>query len=275
MQKTICCKGRLVSLEKPLVMGILNVTEDSFYDGGEHLHNYLQHTEQLLAEGADIIDVGFVSTRPGAREMSEDEELKKCDKILGDLIKIFPNILFSLDTWRASVARLGIHMGAAIINDVSGGMFDPAMFDTVAELQVPYILMHTTGKPDVMQQQTQYKDFIKDIYYYLSQRIDNLRMRNVKDIIVDLGFGFGKTLEQNYRLLHELPTFQSLDCPILVALSRKSMLYKLTGCTPAEALPATIAANTLALQQGANLLRVHDVKAAKDAIAVWEAFRRQ
>lgn len=274
MQKTICCKGKLLSLERPLVMGILNVTEDSFYDGGKHLQNYLQHAETLLEEGADIIDLGFVSTRPGAHEITLDEELKKCDKVFGDLIKTFPNTLFSIDTWRATVARMSVEMGAAIINDVSGGSFDPDMFNTVAELQVPYILMHTSGKPDIMQQKTDYGDLIGDIYLYFSQRIEKLRMLNVKDIIIDPGFGFGKTLEQNYQLLHKVSTFLSLECPVLVALSRKSMLYRLTNGTANEALPSTIAANILALQQGASLLRVHDVKATKDAIAVWEAFNR-
>ena len=274
MQATICCKGKLISTHLPLVMGILNVTGDSFYDGGNYQTEaqYLKHTEEMLSEGADVIDVGLVSTRPGAKELEEEEELRRCEQVVTTLTRQFPETLFSLDTWRASVARLGVELGVSVINDISGGTFDPDMFETVAALQVPYILTHTPGKPEVMQQRTQYQDVVQEVYLFLSQRIRQLRSLNVKDIIVDLGFGFGKTLEQNYLLLKNMSAFLSLGCPILTALSRKSMLYKLTGNGPEEALPATVAAHTIALLQDSRLLRVHDVKAAKDCIQVWKAF---
>lgn len=273
MQKTICCKGKLLSLEKPLIMGILNVTADSFYDGGRYLEDgaMLQQAEKLLSEGADILDIGCVSTRPGAADMPEADELRVAEHAVQQILAHFPEAVISVDTWRASVARRCAGAGASLINDISGGEFDAEMFPTIAALQLPYILMHTPSKPGDMQQHTAYTDIVQSVYLYLSTRLQQLRRLNVKDVILDVGFCFGKTVEQNYTLLQHFRVFRTLDCPLLCALSRKSMLYKTIGGTPADALQATVAAHVLALQQGAGLLRVHDVKAARDAIAVFSA----
>ena len=273
MDRQICCNGKLLTLEQPLVMGILNVTADSFYDGGRYNSekDWLEHAEQLLSEGADIIDVGCMSTRPGAKTLPEEEELRIADNVTRSLATHFPQAILSIDTWRASVARRTVENGVAIINDISGGDFDTEMFNTVADLKAPYILMHTSGTPDVMQQNTQYGNVVAEVFRYLSERLEKLRLLNVKDVIVDVGFGFGKTVEQNFELLRNFSVFKWLDCPLLCALSRKSMLYKTIGCTPEEALPATVAAHTIALQQGADMLRAHDVKAAKDAISIFKA----
>lgn len=273
MQKYICCRGKLLSIEKPLIMGILNVTADSFYDGGRYLEDgaMLRQAEKLLSEGADILDVGCVSTRPGAAEIPEATEVRTAENAIRRLSEHFPETILSIDTWRASVARACAEAGASIINDISGGDFDPAMFETVARLQVPYILTHTSGRPEVMQQHTGYADVVREVYLYLDERIRRLHLLNVKDVIADVGFGFGKTIGQNYELLRNFHIFQTLDCPLLCALSRKSMLYKITGGTPADALEATVTAHVLALQQGARFLRVHDVRAAKDAMAIYNA----
>lgn len=276
MNHTLNCKGHLISLEHPLVMGILNVTEDSFYDGGRYFGDekkYLSRVEQLLNEGADIIDIGVMSTRPNAIELPEEEELKRVKEVISSVVKHFPKIILSVDTWRANVARLAVDMGASIINDISGGEFDPQMFPTVASLKVPYILMHTSGKPEVMQQKTVYENVVNDVFYYLSQRLQALNALNVSDVLIDVGFGFGKTIDQNYDLLRNLQTFQLLDCPLVLALSRKTMFWKLLNTTPEEALYATLAAESYALLQGVNILRVHDVKATKDIIKIIEKIK--
>ncbi|MGI6292200.1 MAG: dihydropteroate synthase [Bacteroidales bacterium] len=271
MENSINCRGHLLSLKEVSVMGILNVTEDSFFDGGRYYgkeKTYLERVENMLSEGADIIDIGAMSTRPNAIELSEEEEYNRVKEVINNIVKHFPNAILSIDTWRSEVARLAIDSGAAIINDISGGEFDPKMFDTVAQLKVPYILMHTSGKPEVMQQQTQYNDVVKDVYDYLSERLKCLYALNVTDVIIDVGFGFGKTIDQNYELLRNIAVFKTLDCPLLVALSRKTMFWKFLEITPAEALNATTIAHTYALLQGIHLLRVHDVKAAKEAIKI-------
>lgn len=276
MNHTINCKGHLISLEHPLVMGILNVTEDSFYDGGRYFGDekkYLGRVEQLLNEGADIIDIGVMSTRPNAIELPEEEELKRIKEVISSVVKHFPKAILSVDTWRANVARLAVEMGASIINDISGGEFDPQMFSTVADLKVPYILMHTSGKPEVMQQKTSYEDVVNDIFYYLSQRLQTLNALNISDVLIDVGFGFGKTIDQNYELLRNLQTFKLLDCPLVLALSRKTMFWKLLNTTPDETLYATLAAESYALLQGVNILRVHDVKATKDTIKIIEKIK--
>ncbi len=273
MPYTINCNGRLLSTERPLVMGILNITRDSFFDGGRHYEekDYIAQAEKMLAEGADIIDIGCMSTRPGAETLPEAEELRVAAAAVRNLHARFPEATLSIDTWRATVARAAVENGAAIINDISGGDFDTEMFPTVAALQVPYILMHTSGTPEVMLQRTQYDDVVKSVFRHLSERLERLRLLNVKDVIADVGFGFGKTVEQNYELLRNFGVFKSLGCPLLCALSRKSMLYKVTGGTPSDALEATVAAHTIALIQGADMLRAHDVKAARDAIRIVEA----
>ena len=276
MNHTLNCKGYLISLEHPLVMGILNITEDSFYDGGRYFGDekkYLSRVEQLLNEGADIIDIGVMSTRPNAIELPEEEELKRVKEVISSVVKHFPKIILSVDTWRANVARLAVDMGASIINDISGGEFDPQMFPTVANLKVPYILMHTSGKPEVMQQKTVYENVVNDVFYYLSQRLQALNALNVSDVLIDVGFGFGKTIDQNYDLLRNLQTFKLLDCPLVLALSRKTMFWKLLNTTPEEALYATLAAESYALLQGVNILRVHDVKATKDIIKIIEKIK--
>ncbi|OQA85009.1 MAG: Dihydropteroate synthase [Bacteroidetes bacterium ADurb.Bin234] len=276
MNHTLNCKGYLISLEHPLVMGILNITEDSFYDGGRYFGDekkYLSRVEQLLNEGADIIDIGVMSTRPNAIELPEEEELKRVKEVISSVVKHFPKTILSVDTWRANVARLAVDMGASIINDISGGEFDPQMFPTVANLKVPYILMHTSGKPEVMQQKTVYDNVVNDVFYYLSQRLQALNALNVSDVLIDVGFGFGKTIDQNYDLLRNLQTFKLLDCPLVLALSRKTMFWKLLNTTPEEALYATLAAESYALLQGVNILRVHDVKATKDIIKIIEKIK--
>lgn len=271
MQQTINCQGRLISLENPLVMGILNATENSFYDGGRYVDSpekYIERVETMLSEGADIIDIGVMSTHPNSIELSEKEESKRVKEVLSHLIPRFPNTIFSIDTWRSNIAQQAVDMGVSIVNDISGGEFDPAMFATIAKLKIPYILMHTSGKPDVMQQNTAYDDVVKDIYDYLSGRLEMLRALNVSDVIIDVGFGFGKTIDQNYELLRNIERFQFLDCPILIGVSRKYMFWKLLETTPDEALNASTVAHTYALLHGANILRVHDVKEAKEAIQI-------
>jgi len=248
----------------PFIMGILNVTEDSFYDGGKYIseENTLKRAEQILAEGGDIIDIGAMSTRPNALEISEEVEKERILRAVNAIRAKFPEAVLSIDTYRASVAKAAVEAGADMINDISGGTFDPDMIPTIGELQVPYCLMHTTAKPDVMQQHTQYEDILADILKFFGEQVEKLHQHHVHDIILDPGFGFGKTLEQNYFLMKNLEVFQQLELPLLVGISRKSMIYKLFGTTPEHALNGTTALNTIALMKGADILRVHDVREA-------------
>lgn len=265
-------KGRLLEFSKPVVMGILNVTPDSFYSESRanDTAQIAARVAKLVAEGADIIDVGAVSTRPGAEEVSVDEEMARLERALPMVKAIAPAALISIDTFRASVARRCVEeFGADIINDVSGGNLDDAMFDTVAELQVPYILSHMRGSVGDMMEYTDYEEVTRDVLSELGDRLQQLALLGVNDIIIDPGFGFSKTLDQNYRLLHDLKIFELFHRPILVGLSRKSMITKLLGISSEEALCATTALNTLALDRGAAILRVHDVSEAKQAIALW------
>ena len=245
-------------------MGILNVTEDSFYDGGRYLSedSILERAAQILSEGGDIIDIGAMSTRPNALEIPENEEISRIVSAVNIVRKQFPDAVLSIDTYRASVAKAAVETGAAMINDISGGTFDPDMIPTVGQLQVPYCLMHTTAKPSEMQQHTEYKDILADMLQFFGTQLEKLHAHHVHDIIIDPGFGFGKTLEQNYFLMKNLETFQQLGFPILVGISRKSMIYKLLDTTPEHALNGTTALNTVALMKGAAILRVHDVKEA-------------
>jgi dihydropteroate synthase len=265
---TINCKGKLVSTDTPLVMGILNVTGDSFYDGGKYVKadKFLAQTEKMLADGADMIDIGCMATNPNAKELTEKEELTTVETALKQIIPHFPDTLFSIDTWRSSVAELAVGMGVSIVNDISGGDFDAGMFAVVAQLQVPYIAMHTSDKPQFMQQKTDYENVVNEVFLNLSRKVEKLHLLGVNDVIIDVGFGFGKTIEQNYELLKHLSVFKTLNCPVLVGLSRKSMLYKFLNTSPAEALNATTVANTIALLNGADILRVHDVREAKEAV---------
>jgi len=268
--KTINCKGNLIDLSKPKVMGILNLTPDSFYDGGKYKSDksILLQVEKMINEGAAFIDIGAYSSRPGAKNINEDEELKRLTQSLELIIKKFPNILISIDTFRSKVAEICIEMGACMINDISGGNLDQNMFDKIAKLQVPYILMHMPGSPQTMHHFTDYDDIVKDIIFYFSKKINQLNVLGVNDIILDVGFGFGKTLDQNYELLQKLELFKTFDLPILTGISRKSMIYKLLNTTANEALNATSAAHTIALLNGSNILRVHDVKEAVETIKI-------
>ncbi len=271
----INCNGKLIDLSRPKVMGILNSTPDSFYDGGKYLDidAVCFQVERMLNEGATFIDIGAYSSRPDAIHISEQEELQRILPIITRLIKEFPESFISIDTFRSKVAKECVSIGACMINDISGGSMDPLMFSVVGELQVPYIMMHMQGTPQTMQANTVYKDLIGDIMIYFARKIQQLRALQVNDIILDVGFGFGKTLEQNFELLQNLQLFEALDLPILSGLSRKSMIYKLLDTTPQEALNATTAANTIALLNGTSILRVHDVKEAIETIKIVEASR--
>lgn len=272
----INCKGKLIDLSAPKVMGILNLTPDSFYDGGtlKSDKDILSRTEKMLNDGATFIDVGGYSSKPNADEVSEDDELKRVISVIELLVNNFLDILISIDTFRSTVAKKAIDAGACIVNDISAGNLDKNMFATVASLQVPYIIMHMQGTPKTMQINPTYNDVTKDIIYYFSEKLTSLRKLGVNDIIIDVGFGFGKTLEHNYKLLNNLNLFKNLETPILTGVSRKSMLHKLLNTTPQEALNATTAANTIALLNGSNILRVHDVKEAMEAVKIVEALKK-
>ncbi|WP_149913890.1 dihydropteroate synthase [Sphingobacterium cavernae] len=266
--QSINIKGTLMTFEKPLIMGILNVTPDSFFDGGMHnsLENALKRTVQMIADGVDIIDIGAYSSRPGATLISSQEEIDRVIPIIEAITEKFPEIPLSIDTFRADVAKAAIQAGAHIINDISGGILDDEMFATVAELQVPYILMHMRGTPETMQQLTDYDDVVNDVAVDLGTKIAKLRALGVKDIILDPGYGFAKTIEQNYELLLRVNELHYHGLPILGGISRKSMIYKKLGITPQESLNATTALNTILLERGVQILRVHDVKEAKQLI---------
>jgi len=270
---SINCRGRLLDLDFPRVMGILNVTDDSFYDGGKYKtrDSILNRVEKMLEEGADIIDIGVMSTRHGAKEISIEEEKDKVYEIVCLVRDNFNETIISVDTYRSEVARIAVNSGADIINDISGGDFDEKMFDFIVETKVPYILMHTQGKPEVMQNNPKYEDVVKDIIKVMSQKVNRLESYGVKDIILDPGFGFGKTIDHNYKLLRNLKVFSFLYKPILVGLSRKSMIYKVLNIKPEDALTGTAVLNIIALLNGANILRVHDVKEARQVI---ELYRR-
>ena len=263
--QSINAKGTLISFETPLIMGILNMTPDSFFDGGKHndTDQALNRVRRMITEGVDIIDIGASSSRPGAPLISSQEEIDRAIPIIEILRKEYPELILSIDTFRADVAKETVKAGVHIINDISGGSIDENMFKTVAELQVPYILMHMRGTPETMQSFTNYDDIITDIAVYFGNKISELRALGVKDIILDPGYGFSKTIEQNYELLKRVDEFHYLGLPILGGISRKSMIYKKLGITPQESLNSTTALNTLLLERGVQILRVHDVKEAK------------
>jgi dihydropteroate synthase len=265
---TMNCGGRLISFDKALVMGIVNLTPDSFYDKSRQFSekDALKQAEKILTEEADILDLGAVSTRPGSEEISEEEELKRLLPALKNIRKAFPESIISVDTWRANVAKAAVKEGANIINDISGGTMDANMFETIAQLKVPYILMHIKGTPQNMQQNPTYNNVVNEVIDFLAERIQKLRLMGVADIIVDPGFGFGKTLEHNYTLLQNLEKLKILDCPILAGVSRKSMITKVLDIKADEALNGTTILNTIALMKGAKILRVHDVKEAVEAV---------
>lgn len=260
--------GRLMDLSEPQVMGILNVTPDSFYAGSrsETEKDIIQRLHQIIDEGASIIDIGGYSSRPNAEHISAEEEMNRLRNGLEIIRKHSPNAVVSVDTFRADVAKMCVEeYGVAIINDISAGQMDEQMFPTIAKLGVPYIIMHMKGTPKDMQIAPQYEHLLKEIFYFFSEKVQKLRDLGVKDIILDPGFGFGKTLEHNYQLMNHLEEFKLFELPVLVGVSRKSMIYKLLETTPEEALNGTSILNTIALQKGAHILRVHDVKEAVEA----------
>lgn len=265
---TINCKGNLVDLKTPKIMGILNLTPDSFYDGGKHTayEAIFNHVGKMLHEGATFIDLGGYSSRPGANFVSEKEELNRVLPVLSALIERFPDAYFSVDTFRSKVAREAVQIGAALINDIFAGNGDLQMFSTIAELQVPYIMMHIKGTPKTMQQKTQYKNILEEISFYFSEKIAYAHHLGINDLILDPGFGFAKNIPQNFELLRKMNTLNNFGYPILTGLSRKSMIYKTLEIFPKEALNGTTVLNTIALQQGASILRVHDVKEAQQCL---------
>lgn len=276
--KLLKLNQRLIDLSEPIVMGILNVTPDSFYKGNRFVtdRGILQQAEKMLADGATIIDIGGYSTRPNAENVSQDEEIKRISDALGIILKKFPDTLISVDTFRSAVANTLIrNFGVAMINDISGGTIDDLMFETIASFDVAYVLMHMRGTPQTMQTFTNYGDVASEVLSYTEKKLMQLRLLGVKDVVIDPGFGFAKTVEQNYLLLQKLTLFQSLNAPVLAGISRKSMLYRPLGLTPEDALNATTAANMLALTGGASILRVHDVKEAKEAITIYNLYKEK
>lgn len=268
---TINCSGRLISLERPAVMGILNLTPDSFYAGSRRQtpEDIATRCRQIVTEGGSMIDVGAYSSRPGAADVSQEEEMARLRLGLAIVRREAPGIVVSVDTFRADVAHMCVEeYGVDIINDISGGMMDKRMFHTVARLGVPYVLMHMQGTPATMQVAPRYDNLLSDVFVYLAERVQSLHDRGVNDIIIDPGFGFGKRLDDNYELMAHLEDFKELGLPLLVGISRKSMIYKLVGGSPDTALNGTTALNTIALLKGANVLRVHDVAAAAETVKI-------
>lgn len=278
MTHTLNLRGRLLELREPQIMGILNVTPDSFYSDSrtpDEAH-ITERVRQMMDEGADMIDIGGYSSRPGADDVTPEEEMDRLRRGLRIVRKLYPEVPVSVDTFRADVARMCIEEeGADIINDISGGMMDRQMFRTVARLGVPYILMHMQGTPDTMQVAPHYDNLRREVMLYFAERIDRLCQMGTKDIIVDPGFGFGKTLEHNYELMNHLEDFAVFNLPLLVGISRKSMIYKLTGGTPQTSLNGTTVLNTISLVKGAHILRVHDVKAAAEAKQIYMAVKQK
>ena len=274
---TINCKGRILDLHHPCVMGILNVTPDSFYDGGqfEDLDQVMAKVGQMLDEGAVIIDVGGMSSRPGAKIISEKEELTRVIPVIFEIKRKFPDAIISIDTLRAKIADRAINAGASIVNDISGGTFDLDMMNVVAEHQVPFIIMHMQGTPLNMQEQPSYDDVTLEILKYFAERLRRCNEMGINDVIIDPGFGFGKTLDHNYEILNKLSVFRIFDVPILCGLSRKSMIYKLLNTEATHALNGTTAAHMAALMKGARILRVHDVKEAVETVRIFKQLCRK
>ena len=265
------CKGQLIDLSTPKVMGILNITPDSFYDGGQFKDSksILVQTEKLISEGATFVDVGAYSSHPGANFVSENEELHRIIPVVELILKHFPKTLISIDSFRANIIRECVNAGAVISNDISAGHLDDQMMKTIGELGIPYIMMHMRGTPQTMQNLTHYDHLITEIFSYFSERVQLAKQHKIMDVVIDPGFGFAKTLSQNYELLGKLEFFHNLNCPILCGVSRKSMIYKTLNCLPKEALNGTTALNMVALMNGTNILRVHDVKEALECVKLF------
>ena len=272
---TLNCKGKIINLSIPIVMGVINIGPDSFYDGGRYRNklDYIGRADELLSQGAAILDLGAASSRPGASLIDPNLEKRRLLPTLETILNKFPEAIISIDTYNATVAEEAIKAGAHIINDISAGSIDEKMFETVARLQVPYIMMHMQGTPENMQDNPVYQDPVKDIVFYFAQKTDKLKQLGVHDIILDPGFGFGKSLEDNYMLLNGLDYFRIFDLPLMVGFSRKSMINKVLGTTPDEALNGTTVLNTIALQKGVKILRVHDAREAMQAIKISEKLR--
>jgi dihydropteroate synthase len=268
---TINCKGQLVDLTLPKVMGILNVTPNSFFDGGRYNNDseILSQVEKMLLNGATFIDIGAYSSKPSAEFVSEEEELQRIVPIVNLIMEHFPETIISIDTFRSGVAKACIENGAAIINDISAGNLDAKMLETIAKYNVPYIMMHMRGTPQTMQTMTNYDNIIKEILFYFSERIAQARTLGINDLIVDPGFGFAKTLEQNYEVLQKMELFQMLELPLLAGVSRKSMIYKTLHSSAEEALNGSTVLNTIALTKGAKILRVHDVREAMECVTLF------
>ncbi len=268
MTKSINCKGQLIDLSSPKVMGILNVTPDSFYDGGIYKKDtdVLKKAEKMLNEGATFIDIGAYSSRPNADHISEEEELKRILPVINLVLKEFPDTIISADTFRSKVAEESIKAGASVINDISAGNLDSNMLKTIAKMKVPYIMMHMKGTPQTMRNLTDYKDLLKEVLFYFSERIAAAKQMGIIDLIIDPGFGFSKTIDQNFELLNNLEELRFTELPMLVGVSRKSMIFKSLNSSPKEALNGTSVLNTIAIQKGASILRVHDVKEAMECI---------
>ena len=274
---TINCKGQLIDLASPKVMGILNVTPNSFFDGGKYKTEsvILSQVGKMLTDGATFIDVGAYSSKPSAEFVSEKEELNRIVPVVNLILEKFPDCLISIDTFRSEVAKVCLENGAAIINDISAGNLDDKMLETIAKYNVPYIMMHMRGTPQTMQTMTNYDNIVKEMLFYFSQRIAEARSLGINDLIIDPGFGFAKTLEQNYEVLRKLGLFEMLELPLLAGFSRKSMIYKTLHSTAEEALNGTSVLNTIALTKGAKILRVHDVKEAMECVTLFNKLNNQ
>lgn len=272
-KSTLNVRGKLIDLAPPKVMGIINITPDSFYAGSrkQTAEDALAQAGKMLADGAHFLDIGAYSSRPGAVDISIQEELDRLLPIIEAIATTYPEAILSVDTFRSAVALAAINAGAHIINDISGGTLDDNMFATIAKLQVPYVMMHMRGTPQNMVQQTDYTDVFGEVFDYFAERVYRLRGMGVHDVIIDPGFGFAKTHAQSYELMSRLHEFERLELPILVGISRKRMVYNLTGGTAADALNGTTVFNTIALTKGANILRVHDVKEVVEAVKIWQA----
>jgi len=272
---TINCKGQLIDLTTPKVMAILNVTPNSFFDGGKYQpgpsgeSEMLSKVGKMLSDGATFIDIGGYSSKPNAEFVTEEEELDRILPVVQSILKQYPEAMLSIDTFRSGVAASCIENGAAIVNDISAGMLDDKMLEVVARYNVPYIMMHMRGTPQTMQSMTNYDDIVKEILFYFSERIHKARSLGINDLIIDPGFGFAKTLDQNYEVLQKLQLFQMLELPLLVGFSRKSMIYKPLNTSSKEALNGTTVLNTIALTKGTKILRVHDVKEALEAVTLF------
>lgn len=272
MTQSINCKGELITFDKPKVMGIINITPDSFYEGSRHreMNAILKQVDKMMDEGADLIDIGGYSSRPGADDIPLQEELDRVIPVIRNVADKFPRVRISVDTFRSEVAEKALDKGAAMINDISAGLLDDNMMNVVSKYQVPYVMMHMKGTPQTMKSLNQYEDLITEIIYYFSERVQRAHQLGINDLIIDPGFGFAKNIDQNFELMKRLSHFEHLELPLLIGISRKSMVHKTLGVPPEKALNGTTALNMLALDRGASILRVHDVKEAVECCKLFD-----